>query len=124
MSDVASVVERLEQAALAQLAGATGDTSLCTLARSGRSHPAAKFHEGAARAMADVRRGLRRLTDGDPTSVRRQVTDRWLADQEAFATRGGRDWEAYYAGGIDALERLADEVDDQPGRPGHDPRPG
>ena len=108
MSDIAAVVDRLEQAALADLAGATGDTSLCTLARSGRSHPAAKFHEGAARALADVRRGLRRAPD-DPTGVRRQVAEKWVADQEALAPRG-RDWEAYHAGGLDALERLADEL--------------
>ena len=108
MSDVAAVVERLEQAALADLAGATGDTSLCTLARSGRSHPAAKFHEGAARALADVRRGLRRAPD-DPTGVRDRVTDEWTADQAAMAPRG-RDWEAYYAGGVDALDRLGEEL--------------
>jgi hypothetical protein len=110
MTDVVAVVERLEQSALADLAAATGDTSLCALARSGRSHPAAKFHEGAARALADVRRGLRRADGGGVGAVSAQVRKRWLADQEAMASRG-RDWAAYYAGGLDALDWLADDLD-------------
>lgn len=111
---VEGVVRRLEQEALAALAAATGDTSLCTLARSGQSHPAAKFHEGAARALADVRRAVRRATrdETDPRAggVRLLVREKWLADQAAMATRG-RDWEAYHAGGLDALDRLAEELD-------------
>lgn len=119
MCDALAVVRRLEEAALAELATATGDASLCALARSGRSHPAAKLHEGASRALADVRRGLRRTPEADPATVLAQVTDRWLADQVAMASRG-RDWRAYHAGGIDALERLGEELADLGSTPGLD----
>ena len=109
MSKALAVVRRLEEVALADLAAATGDTSLCALARSGRSHPAAKLHEGAARALADVRRGLRRAPETEPATVLAEVTEKWLADQAAMAPRG-REWEAYHAGGLDALDRLGEEL--------------
>lgn len=109
MNELLALVEQHEQAALQALAAATGDVGLCTLARSGQSHPAAKFHEGSARALAGVRRALRRDPDADVATVLARTHEKWRADQEAFSGRS-RDWDAYHAGGIDALERLEEQL--------------
>lgn len=113
-ADVAvAVVRRREEAALASLGQATGDATLCSIARSGGSHPAGKYHEGQARAMADVRRAVRtaqrRGDAGDVLASCRVVEASWRAQADARAGRGP-DWAAYYAGGLDALAELAEEL--------------
>jgi hypothetical protein len=100
-----------EQGALAALADAAGDASLCALSRAGTPHPAAKFHEGAAAALAGVRRSLRRGTGTGPSDAVATARRRWKDQNAALATRG-RDWAAYYAGGVDALDRLAASTQD------------
>lgn len=100
------LVRAREQAALAALAHATGDSSLCALARAGTPHPAAKFHEGAVSALADVRRTLTRQRASSSTGAVAGARAHW-EDYATLAERG-RDWAAYYAGGVEALDLLAE----------------
>lgn len=100
------LVRARERAALVALSDATGDTSLCALARSGTPHPAAKFHEGAVSALADVRRTVTRQPATSPADAITVARARW-EDNATLAERG-RDWAAYYAGGVEALDLLAD----------------
>jgi hypothetical protein len=77
------------------------------VSRSGRSQPASKYHEGAVAALADVRRALTRAEPGMPgREVAAQVRGCWAAGYETMADPG-RDAQAYYTGGLEALERLA-----------------
>lgn len=93
-----------EQRSLEALQASLGETSLCALARDGRSHPAAKFHEGSARALAALRRALRHSADRPRGAVAREERDRWQDEVGPLASRSA-DWSAYHAGGIDALDR-------------------
>jgi len=84
-----------------------GDTTSCEGAKDGRSHPAAKFHEGKVAALGEL---SRRITDD---SVAAQidaeatiVRARWAA-QVTPGLRQDRDWEAYRAGGIQALNGIS-----------------
>ena len=104
-----------ERVAFAALAHATGDASLCALARSGMPHPAAKFHEGAVSALADVRRSVTRQPATSPADAIAAARARW-EDNATLAERG-RDWAAYYAGGVEALDLLADTVTASGGDP-------
>ena len=97
-----------ERDALAALAQATGDTSLCALSRAGAPHPAAKFHEGAASALAAVRRTVSQRPGTDPADAVDAARVGWEGNA-ALADRG-RDWAAYYAGGVEALDLLAEAV--------------
>jgi hypothetical protein len=102
------LLRRHEAAAVAAFEAGTGSTSLCTLSRSGRSHPAAKYHEGAVAALGDVRRALTTSAPGTlATDVAAYISAGWTARFERM-TRPGRDWQAYYTGGIEALDRLID----------------
>lgn len=102
------LVRAHEQSALAALAGATGDTSLCALARTGTPHPAAKFHEGAASALADVRRTVTRQPATSPANAIAAARARW--EDDATLAGRGRDWAAYHAGGVEALDHIAEAV--------------
>ncbi|TFD35272.1 hypothetical protein E3T37_15595 [Cryobacterium sp. TMT2-10] len=86
-----------------------GDTSSCALAKDGRSHPAAKFAEGKAAALGEL---LRRVADDtDPGGIVASATAvkiRW-SNQPIPVTRPDRDWEAYRAGGIQALTELSSQ---------------
>ena len=103
-----ALVRAREQAALAALAQATGDTSLCALSRAGASHPAAKFHEGAVSALAGVRRTVTRQPATSPAEAVAAARAGW--EENAALAGRGRDWAAYYAGGVEALDLLADSV--------------
>ena len=109
------LVRTREQVALAALAHTTGDTSLCALARAGTPHPAATLHEGAVSALADVRRSITRQPDTRPSNAVAAAGARW-EDNAALAERG-RDWAAYYAGGVEALDLLAGTVSASGGVP-------
>lgn len=106
--DFLELVRARERAALAALVAATGETSLCALSRSGTSHPAVKFHEGAVSALADVRRTETSQPTTGPADAIALARARW-EDNAALAERG-RDWAAYYAGGVEALDLLAATV--------------
>lgn len=78
--DVGDLVRRLEADAIGRLTAAAGNDSLCTLSRSGEPRPAAKYHEGAAAALAQVRRAVDKAPDHDPTVTARTVRHRWTAN--------------------------------------------
>src|SRR5450830_1313412 len=71
--------------ALERLAAATGGQSLCALSGGGGPVPAVKYYEGAAAALAEARRAIRRLPDlpdDDDDASRLAIRDiraRWEA---------------------------------------------
>lgn len=108
-----------ENDALERLAAATGGRSLCDLVGSSGPVPAVKYHEGAAAALAEARRAIRRLPafpgagalPGHDNVIRLAVQDvraRWET-QAQTPGRTGRSWVGYFAGGLDALATLLDE---------------
>jgi hypothetical protein len=106
-ADFLAEVRSREEAATTALAQAAGNTSLCALSRSGASHPAVKFHEGAAAALAQVRRLLTRQADTPAAAAIDAVRDDWN-DQNAALAQRSRDWAAYHAGGLEALDALTE----------------
>jgi hypothetical protein len=112
--------------ATTHLTALAGDASMCAIGRSGRSFPAAKYHEGRQAAAGQARRVLR----GSPASTTSSagsdglasggkgaddsvaealagVTSEWrrmLTDAEAK----GPDWVAYATGGLDALAEISE----------------
>jgi hypothetical protein len=101
-----------ERVALANLGAAAGGESLCALSRGGISVPAAKYHEGAACALAEARRAVQ-AADGGPGGTRAartallDVLARWRA-QSVTTGRTGPGWTSYLTGGLDALEQMVD----------------
>ncbi len=95
-----------ERVALAALADATGDTSVCALSRAGTAHPAAKYHEGAVSALAEVRRTVTQQPGTSSAVAVAFARARW-EDNATLAERG-RNWAAYFAGGVEALDLLAE----------------
>jgi hypothetical protein len=100
------------------LTSLAGDRSLCAIARSGESFPAAKYAEGALSALTEVRRTIRRdTTSGDEVVVVvatvHTVLDRW-DDRARGMADAGQDWVAYLRGGQDALMSLAEDLRDRP----------
>jgi hypothetical protein len=89
-----------------------GDASMCAIGRSGRSFPAAKYHEGRQSAAGQVRRALRRDPDAGP-GVIDAVRAQW---QQTLATAEakGRDWVAYATGGLDALGEITEPAAPRP----------
>ncbi|HSP53922.1 MAG TPA: hypothetical protein VLO00_13590 [Cryobacterium sp.] len=84
-----------------------GETTSCALAKDGRSHPAAKFQEGKVAALGEL---SRRITDAtDAVQIEAEaiaVRARWV-DQVMPGSRPDRDWEAYRAGGIQAMSEIS-----------------
>jgi hypothetical protein len=92
------------------LQATVGTGSPYTLSRSGRSQPAAKYHEGAVAALADIRRALTRAEPGMlGWEVAAQVRGCRAAGYETMADPG-RDAQAYYGGGLEVLDRLAQRL--------------
>lgn len=105
--------------AVRHLTALAGDASMCAIGRSGRSFPAAKYHEGRQAAASQVRRAVR---SGAPRSGTPQWADdvpvtepQVLADVRAqwqqtleSAQSKGPDWVAYATGGLDALSDITD----------------
>jgi hypothetical protein len=81
-----------------------GVSSACAIARDGGSFPAYKFHEGRVAALSVVARELRR-PEADPKALAERLSARWEAEVERRADQG-RDWQAYAAGGLDAVREL------------------
>ena len=115
MTERTAVIESCragERVALERLGAAAGGRSLCSLSRAGASVPTAKYHEGAAAALAEARRAVASLPDGvvDAAAVRaalRGVGARWHGESNT-AGRSGPVWAGYLAGGIDALDQMTD----------------
>ena len=122
------VATQVRMDATTHLTALAGDASMCAIGRSGRSFPAAKYHEGRQAAAGQARRLLRNSPggtsagspagsaspsemDGAGGSVAAAlagVTSNWqqmLADAEAK----GPDWVAYATGGLDALAEISDQ---------------
>ena len=117
-------VRARELVALANLGAATGNRSLCSLARSGTSVPSAKYHEGAAAALAEARRAIKSIVADSDAAPRARaailgIRARWQARLDAMG-RAGPDWAGYLTGGLDALDQLI--ADDDEGRGAHDAR--
>jgi hypothetical protein len=91
-----------------------GDASMCVFGRSGRSFPAAKYHEGRQAAAGQVLRALQRHRAVEEQALA-TLGDQWR-EMLASAQAKGRDWVAYASGGLDALTELA------AGRPATAPR--
>ncbi|WP_345045111.1 hypothetical protein [Georgenia daeguensis] len=101
--DVRGLVRHLETDAIGHLTAAAGNDSLCTRSRGGEPRPAAKYHEGAAAALAQARRAVdKQAPDHDPTETVRAVRDRWTLHAGADTPA----WRAYHDGGLDALDTL------------------
>ncbi len=103
-----------ESAALAALEAAAGNASLCALSRGRTPVPAVKYHEGAAAALAEVRRAVHALPAGpdvEPAmrSALAQVHERW-SRQASSPGRTGPNWAGYLTGGLDALDQLVDQL--------------
>lgn len=117
---VAAHVRRLERAALDRLTAAAGPASLCALSRDGTPRPAAKYHEGAAVALAQACRALDEAApEDDAATTLRAVRDRGRAPAGAGAA-----WAAYLDGGRDALDSLLESApgDRADARPAPDAR--
>lgn len=78
-----------------------GERSACALAKSGRSHPAAKFWEGQTAALGEL---LRTHAD-DLTTAAVRLHATWVTRP---VPGDPRDAEAYRAGGLEALAGVAD----------------
>jgi hypothetical protein len=129
--DVATEV-RLD--ATRHLTALAGNASMCAIGRSGRSFPAAKYHEGRQAAAGQVRSLLRRTGTGAgpgsgaasgggavalsgagapgaasdaESAALAAVTSEWRERLDGAASKGP-DWVAYASGGMDALAELAE----------------
>jgi protein-S-isoprenylcysteine O-methyltransferase Ste14 len=106
-------LDRAEQA----LRLTVGDQSMCAVARSGQSFPAAKYHEGAVGALREVARDVgrreREHAAANVAEVARTAAAAWRGRSGGVAATNP-DWRAYFAGGTQALEDLADELADEP----------
>ncbi|MDJ0349604.1 hypothetical protein [Cryobacterium sp. PH29-G1] len=83
-----------------------GDVASCALAKDGRSHPAAKFQEGKVAALGELSRRITDDTDAGLISASATAVKMRWADQVRPGTRPDRDWEAYLAGGIQAMTEI------------------
>ncbi|AJE32310.1 hypothetical protein B842_02285 [Corynebacterium humireducens NBRC 106098 = DSM 45392] len=104
MSDFSTWVTARRQRAAAAMAELSGNASACAMGRAGRSFPAFKYHEGATASLGALTRALRR-GEGERGSVEKLLGE--------WQTPGGvgRDWEAYTAGGREALEEAREQLD-------------
>jgi len=87
-----------------------GDVSACTLAKDGRSHPAAKFYEGAVAALGEFVRQIADETDPAQAVDTAGTLSAGWADKRLPGGPEARDWEAYRAGGIQAMTDIAAEL--------------
>jgi broad specificity phosphatase PhoE len=98
-------LDRLIDAAAADLAAAAGGGALCAISRSGRPAPAVKYHEGRWAALTEFRRARRQ---GDEDAA--DVAVRWRADLDRLTQQQADDnWLAYALGGVDALSDVNDD---------------
>lgn len=103
-TDLADRVQRARLAAVESMTVLAGVSSACAIARDGGSFPAYKFHEGRVTALSAVARELRR-GDPDLPALATRLGEQWEAEVERRAGQS-RDWQAYAAGGLDAVREL------------------
>jgi hypothetical protein len=107
-ADLAARAADLRHQAEAGLTELADGASMCTIARSGRAFPGAKYHEGRAYLAAEVQRGLGRGADEEEALA--AAERRWLAVAPP-RRRASEDWAAYGEGGDDALAELRGPAD-------------
>lgn len=112
LSSLLATVEQRRSQALFRMEAETGGTGVCTISRSGLPVPSLKYDEGAASALADLRR---LLLDADPQadestllSLIVKVRDQWRQGPAHRLAQTSPDWQAYSTGGEDALSSLLD----------------
>lgn len=105
--DLATATERVCDEAVAVLGDLAAGSSMCAIARSGRSFPAAKYHEGRLAAGTAVRRALREQPE--PGAALALARERWTRTSPRLL-RSSADGRAYGAGGDDALAELAERA--------------
>lgn len=104
--DLTEHVQRNRVAAVESMTVLAGTSSACAIARDGGSFPAYKFHEGRAAALGALARGLRR---GErPESELIADLGRYWRDEVERRADQSRDWQAYAAGGLDAIREIED----------------
>jgi len=103
---VAQHLARAERA----LQDTAGSRSMCAIARSGQSFPAAKYHEGASSALTQLRRHTGQRQAADLSHLARASARQWR-DRAQGRLAASSDWRAYYTGGAEALDALAEQLD-------------
>ena len=103
-TDLAGRIQRARLAAVESMTMLAGVSSACAIARDGGSFPAYKFHEGRVAALSVMARELRR-PEPDLDGLAGRLRAQWEAEVER-RTDQGRDWQAYAAGGLDAVREL------------------
>lgn len=87
----------------------SGGAAVCSFTRAGIAVPALKYAEGRWAALRQVQRSILRGTS--PAAALPTVVDQWTEDLARRRSLGaGPDWISYRAGGLDALEELADAL--------------
>lgn len=103
-SDVGrTLIESAIASAERELARTAGDRTLCAIGRSGRPFPAVKYQEGAVATLTGLRA---RLPRGMTTTTEAIAAARSELDRLDRLGSRSPDWEAYQAGGRDALDRI------------------
>ena len=103
---------RQERAAAATvMTSLSGNRSACAMGRNGQPFPAYKYHEGTAAALGDLGRRLRKADGNDLHTVVAAVVDQWRREVDRRAG-DGRDWQAYAAGGLEAVQGAAAWLDE------------
>lgn len=114
MTETLGLVKRHEDAALAALEAATGGAPLCRADGSGPR--SVKSSEGAAVALAEVRRALGRGPSDrslqEAEAVVAEVHARWAAT--AARRESGPAWREYISGGLGALDELEADLARRP----------
>jgi hypothetical protein len=110
VADVLTILVSQRQAAVAALTAAAGDLNLCAMSRSGKPYPAVKYHEGAVAALAEAKRAVGdQLPDGSVEKTLAGLRAGWQAKASTpIAEAPG--WQAYYAGGIEALDAVLGQL--------------
>ncbi len=107
-----ALVRRARTLAAQDWSASLGETTSCALSKAGGSHPAAKFHEGKVAAFGEL---LRRVADDAMPDAVAEEAVRVKAQWENRRTPGSRqtrEWEAYLAGGIEAMCEIVTGAED------------
>lgn len=110
-STAIEVVEDLLAGATDALVRASGETSLCSSAKSGILVPSVKYAEGQRAALNTLRRELQapgQGTQAAAAAIATRSATAWRDECARLQERSaGADWIAYRTGGAEALERVA-----------------
>lgn len=102
--DLAARVEHLIADAVTLMQERAGGASVCAMSRAGKPVPGVKYAEGRWAALREVQRAARTRPIEDALAA---ASATWSASLgRAESTGMGRDWVAYYSGGVDALEEV------------------